>query len=108
MARNEQSKREISPIHPGEHLAEYLEEIGVSQYRLAKEVHVPQMRVSEIVRGKRAITVDTALRFAKFLGTSAQFWLNLQAQYDLEKTEEALGPALEEVHEYRPVDQQGA
>lgn len=108
MSRNEQSQREIRPVHPGEHLAEFLEELGVSQYRLAKEIHVPQMRVSEVVRGKRAITADTALRFARFFGTSAQFWLNLQTQYDLETTEEALGPVLDEVHEYRSSDRPGA
>jgi addiction module HigA family antidote len=108
MERKEQSQREIGPVHPGEHLAEYLEELDVSQYRLAKEIHVPQMRVSEIVRGRRAITADTALRFARFFGTSAQFWLNLQAQYDLETAEQALGPSLEEILEYRSSDHQGA
>lgn len=108
MARNERSQREIGPVHPGDHLAEFLEELDVSQYRLAKEIHVPQMRVSEIVRGRRAITADTALRFARFFGTSAQFWLNLQTRYDLEIAEQTLGPALEEVHEYRSADRQGA
>jgi addiction module HigA family antidote len=94
--------RDIPPIHPGEHLAEYLEEFGVSQYRLAKAVHVPQMRISEVVRGKRAITADTALRLARFFGTSPQFWLNLQSRYDLETAEESLGAELGEIGQYQP------
>lgn len=72
------------PIHPGEHLAEMLEELGVSQYRLAKAIGVPPMRISEIVRRRRAVTVDTALRIGRALGTSAEFWLNLQRMYDLD------------------------
>lgn len=99
--RRESSKRDIAPIHPGEHLAEYLEEMGISQYRLSKELHVPQMRISEIVWGKRAITADTALRFGRFFDTSPQFWLNMQTQYDLETAEDVIGSALDEVHEYQ-------
>lgn len=99
--RKESRKRDIAPIHPGEHLAEYLEEMGIIQYRLSKELHVPQMRISEIVRGKRAITADTALRFGRFFGTSPQFWLNMQTQYDLETAEDVIGSALDEVHEYQ-------
>ena len=72
------------PIHPGEHLAEMLEELGVSQYRLAKAIGVPPMRISEIVRCRRAVTADTALRIGRALGTSAEFWLNLQRMYDLD------------------------
>lgn len=72
------------PIHPGEHLAEMLEELGVSQYRLAKAIGVPPMRISEIVRRRRAVTADTALRIGRALGTSAEFWLNLQRMYDLD------------------------
>ena len=73
-----------APIHPGEHLAEMLEELGVSQYRLAKAIGVPPMRISEIVRRRRAVTADTALRIGRALGTSAEFWLNLQRTYDLD------------------------
>ena len=73
-----------APIHPGEHLAEMLEELGVSQYRLAKAIGVPPMRISEIVRRRRAVTADTALRIGRALGTSAEFWLNLQRMYDLD------------------------
>ena len=73
-----------APIHPGEHLAEMLDELGVSQYRLAKAIGVPPMRISEIVRRRRAVTADTALRIGRALGTSAEFWLNLQRMYDLD------------------------
>jgi addiction module HigA family antidote len=108
MARSEQSSRELNPIHPDEHLAEYLEELGISQYRLSRELHVPQIRISEIVRSKRAITANTALRLGRFFGTSAQYWLNLQAQYDLETAAEALGSELEEVHEFQLANGRGA
>jgi|SRR5687767_901543 antitoxin HigA-1 len=84
------------PIHPGEILLEeFLEPLAITQYRLAKGISVPPRRVNEIVHGKRAITADTALRFARFFGTSERFWLNLQARYDLEVQKERLGPALE-------------
>ncbi len=72
------------PIHPGEHLAEILDELGVSQYRLAKTVGVPPIRIHDIVRCRRGITVDTALRIGRALGTTPEFWLNLQRGYDLE------------------------
>ena len=75
----------LKPIHPGEILeTEFLEPMGLSQNRLAKEIGVPPRRINEIVHGKRAITADTALRFSKFFGTTAQFWLNLQAHYELD------------------------
>ena len=73
-----------TPIHPGEHLAEILEELGVSQYRLAKVIGVPPIRINEIVRGRRAITADTALRVGRALGMTAEFWLNLQRMHDLD------------------------
>jgi addiction module HigA family antidote len=95
--------RDIPPIHPGEHLAEFLKEYGLSQYALAKATGMSEMRVSEIVRGKRAITADTALRLGRFFGVMPEFWLNLQSRYDLEVAEEALGPALErEVEVFHP------
>lgn len=74
----------IAPIHPGEHLAEILEELGISQYRLAKAIGVPPIRISEIVRRRRSITADTALRVGTALGMTPEFWLNLQKMYDLE------------------------
>ncbi len=73
-----------TPIHPGEHLAEFLEELGISQYRLAKTIGVPPIRISDIVRCRRSITADTALRIGRALGTSPEFWLNLQRMYDLD------------------------
>ena len=72
------------PIHPGEHLAEFLEELGITQYRLAKTIRVPQIRISEIVHRRRSITADTALRIGRALGTTPDFWLNLQRMYDLD------------------------
>jgi addiction module HigA family antidote len=79
------TKKVMDPIHPGEILMEeFLEPLGVSQYRLAKDISVPPRRINEIVHGKRSITADTALRLARFFGTTERFWLNLQVRYDLE------------------------
>lgn len=77
------------PIHPGEHLAEILSELNVSQYRLAKTIGVHPRRINEIVQGKRAITADTALRIGKALGMTAESWLNLQRIYDLDLARES-------------------
>jgi addiction module HigA family antidote len=88
--------RKLPPVHPGEILLEeFLKPMGISQYRLAKDVSVPPRRINEIVHGTRAITADTALRLARFFGTSERFWLNLQARYDLEVEKDALGDRLE-------------
>ena len=84
-------------VHPGEILQEeFLEPLGLSQYQLAKAISVPQIRISEIVRGKRAISADTALRLGRFFGIEPQFWMNLQTRYDLEKAEDEMGEKLEE------------
>ena len=72
------------PIHPGEHLAEIIEELGITQYRLAKTIGVPQIRIHDIVHCRRSITADTALRIGRALGTTPDFWLNLQRMYDLD------------------------
>lgn len=89
----------MNPMHPGEHLAEFLDEMGISQYRLAHDISVPPRRINEIVKGKRKVTADTALRLGRYFGTSAQFWMNLQDRYELEITERALGDRLDqEVH----------
>ena len=72
------------PIHPGEHLAEILDELGISQYRLAKTIGVPPRRINEIVHGRRSVTADTALRIGRALGMTPEFWLNLQGMYDLD------------------------
>jgi len=92
--------KKLPPIHPGEILMEeFLEPMGISQYRLAKNISVPPRRINEIVHGKRAITADTALRLGRFFGMSPQFWLNLQTRYDLEVAEDLLEDRLnEEVH----------
>lgn len=75
----------LSPVHPGEVLwAEYLQPLKISQNRLARDLGVPAQRINDIVRGQRAITVDTALRLARYFHTSPRFWLNLQMHYDLE------------------------
>jgi len=77
--------KRISPTHPGEILREeFLEPMGISVYALANALRVPRSRVNDIVRGRRAITADTALRLARYFGTSPEFWVNLQAHYDLE------------------------
>jgi addiction module HigA family antidote len=82
----------MPPIHPGETLREdFLKPFGLSINRLATELFVPATRVNDIARGKRAITADTALRLARYFGTTPQFWMNLQANYDLELAEDARG-----------------
>jgi antitoxin HigA-1 len=79
----------IAPIHPGEVLQEeFLDGFGITQHKLAVSIGVPPRRINEIVHGKRSVSADTALRLAKFFGTSAQFWLNLQARYDLDLAED--------------------
>jgi addiction module HigA family antidote len=81
----------LSPIHPGEVLLEdFMKPLGLSQYRLAKDIGVTPIRVSQIVNGQRAVTVDTALRLARYFGTSAAVWLRLQVRYDLEVAEKEL------------------
>ena len=86
----------LAPIHPGEVLLEdFLNPLGLSQYRLAQDLSVPPRRINEIVHGKRAITADTALRLARYFGMSERFWLNLQSRYDLEVERDRLGPRLE-------------
>ena len=86
----------MPPIHPGEILMEeFLEPLGLSQYRLAMDISVPPRRINEIVHGKRAISADTALRLARYFGTTERFWLNLQAHYDLEVQRDRLGKRLE-------------
>jgi len=92
--------KKLPPIHPGEILMEeFLAPMGISQYRLAKDISVPPRRINEIVHGKRAITADTALRLGCFFGMSPQFWLNLQTRHDLEVTEDLLEGRLDdEIH----------
>jgi addiction module HigA family antidote len=87
---------DFPPTHPGEVLREdFLKPLKMSQYALAKALGVPEMRISDIVHGKRAITADTALRLARYFGTSAEFWLGMQASYDLELTRDRLGATID-------------
>ena len=89
------TRKRVPPVHPGEILLEeFLTPLGLTQYRLAKNLSVPPRRINEIVHGSRAITADTALRLARFFGTSERFWLNLQTAYDLDVERDRLGPRL--------------
>jgi addiction module HigA family antidote len=83
-----------TPIHPGEHLAEELREIGISAAELARQIEVPTNRVTGIINGQRAISADTALRLGHWFGTSAEFWLNLQKLYELRTAERDLGSTI--------------
>ncbi len=86
----------MDPIHPGEVLVEdFLLPLNISQYRLAKDISVPPRRINEIAHGKRGISADTAIRLARYFGTTERFWLNLQAQYDLDVEHDRLGDRLE-------------
>jgi len=89
-------KRQMPPVHPGEILLEdFLKPMGITQYKLAKSMGVPQRRIGEIIAGKRSITADTALRLARVFGTDAQSWMNLQTHYDLAVAEARLSGRLE-------------
>jgi addiction module HigA family antidote len=88
--------KKIEPIHPGKILQEeFLDAMEISQYRLAKDIHVPPRRINEIVHGKRAISADTALRLGRYFKISPKFWLNLQSHYDLEIQSDKLGNVLQ-------------
>lgn len=91
-------RMKLPPIHPGEILKEeFIEPLGISSYRVAKDIHTPATRISEIIKGRRSVTADTALRLSRYFGTTAEFWLNLQARYDLEMAEDQLGDSINEV-----------
>ena len=90
------AERKLPPIHPGEILLEeFLNPLGLSQYRLAKDISVPARRINEIVLGKRSVSPDTALRLSRYFGLSDRFWINLQARYDLEVEKDKLAGRLE-------------
>jgi antitoxin HigA-1 len=90
--------RRLPPVHPGEILKEeFLKPLEISEYRLADRIHVPRRRINEIVHGERSISADTALRLARFFGTSDRFWLNLQATYDLEVERDRMGSRLDDI-----------
>ncbi len=89
-------KEKLAPIHPGEILIEeFLKPLGITQYRLAKDINVPARRINEIVQGKRSISADTALRLSRYFNLSERFWLNLQARYDLEVEKDKLNGRIE-------------
>ena len=89
------TRKKLAPVHPGEILLEeFLKPLALSQYRVAGDISVPPRRINEIVHGKRAITADTALRLARYFGTTERFWLNLQARHDLEVEKDRLGGRL--------------
>ena len=88
--------KKLPPVHPGEILLlEFLQPLGVSQYRLAKDINVPPRRINEIVKGTRSVTANTALRLARYFATSERFWLNLQSHYDLEAERDRVGVSLQ-------------
>jgi antitoxin HigA-1 len=90
------SMRDLPPIHPGEQLhEEFMKPLGLSAYRLAKDISVPVTRIQAIIGERRAITGDTALRLARYFDTTPEFWLNMQRDYELEQAAEALGGRLE-------------
>lgn len=95
------AKQKIRNIHPGEVLREeFLLPLGITQYRLAKEIGVTEARISAICSGKRAVTADTALRLAAFLGTTSRFWLGLQSDYDTEEAARELSGVLAQIHRF--------
>ncbi len=88
-------EKQFPPIHPGEILLEeFLKPLGISQYRLAKDIGVPPRRINEIIHGQRAVSADTALRLSRYFGLSERFWLNLQVRYDLEVEKDRLADRL--------------
>lgn len=98
-------KKKLKNIHPGEVLdMEFLKPLGISRYRLAKDIDVPQTRIAEICKGRRGITADTALRLAKYFGTTAKFWMGLQEDYDLE---EQAGKNAKALASIEPMDMTG-
>lgn len=97
ITREEMNAEKLIPVHPGEVLLEdFMKPLGLSQYRVAKDIGVSPIRISQIVHGKRAITADTAIRLARYFGTSAEVWLRLQSRYDLEVAQEQLGERIEQ------------
>ena len=97
-----------TPIHPGEVLAEELEQLGVSPTELSRQIRVPANRISQIINGKRAITGDTALRLAHWFGTSPQFWMNLQALYDVRVAEQEAGTEIKRLPTRPTTSQDGS
>ncbi len=87
----------IKSIHPGEHLVEFLEDFDITPYRLAKDIDVPSTRIHDILKHNRSITADTATRFGKYFGTTAQFWMNLQSNYELELVDSSIAKTINQI-----------
>ncbi len=100
-------KRPVYPIHPGEILADELAELNKSATELARELHVPANRISQLIAGKRAMTADTALRLEKWLGVSAAFWMNLQKRYELDIARAKTGDTLSMIKPIHYTNHQG-
>lgn len=94
------AKARIKPVHPGKYLKEILNDLGVSQYRLAREIGVPAMRISHVINGARPVTAELALRIGRYFGQNARYWLNLQSRYDMDMAEDAIGKRV--AREVRP------
>src|SRR5262249_45237142 len=99
-------KRPVYPIHPGEILADELAELQKSPTELARELHVPANRISQLIAGKRSMTADTALRLERWLGVSATFWMNLQKRYELDITRDKIGDSLSVIKPVHPTNHQ--
>ena len=96
--------KKIPNVHPGEILnEEFLKPMGITPYRLAKETHIPATRISEIIKERRGITADTALRFSKFFGNSVEFWMEIQDEYEIRESEEKLAEDLQSIRHYKEV-----
>ncbi|HZW94898.1 MAG TPA: HigA family addiction module antitoxin [Candidatus Eremiobacteraceae bacterium] len=95
----------VTAIHPGEHLAEELSELGMSAAELARQLEVPTNRITEILNGRRAITGDTALRLAHFFGTTAEFWLNLQSLYEIRLAQQKSGKSIQSLPTLKSLEQ---
>ena len=97
--------KKLSNIHPGEILFyEFLEPLEITAYRLSKDLKIPQTRISQIIKGNRRITADTALRLSKYFGNSAKFWLGIQDDYDIEEEKESKGPELNEIKTFENIN----
>jgi len=95
------SKKRMSPVHPGVYLKELLDELKLTQYRLARELGVPAMRINHVVNGKRPVTAELALRLGRYFGQNPRYWINLQSRYDMDVAEDALSKKV--AHEVRPL-----
>ena len=98
------ARKQIAPVHPGEYLKEVIEELELSQYRLARDIGVATLRISHVIRGQRPVTAELALRLGRYFRQSPRFWLNLQPRYDMDVTEDQIGKQVaQEVRPFKAV-----